>query len=134
MSKLLQEIEATGKVAEIYGEIKEAFGGLIPDFFKALAAKDVEWLDMIWEREKKIMLNDTAIDRKHKELIAMATCINNNTEYCAKAHETLARMFGAIDAEVNDAKKIVELFSSFGKIMTGLDVPMDITPAMHENK
>ena len=132
MSKLLQENDASGRTAEIYEEIKEAFGGLIPNFFKALAAEDEDWLEMIWDREKKIMLNDTAIDRKHKELIAMATCINNNTQYCAKAHETLARMFGATDAEVNDAKKIVELFSSFGRIMTGLDVPIDITPAMLE--
>ena len=133
MSKLLQESDATGRTAEIYAEIKEAFGGIIPNFFKALGAADETWLELNWQREKTIMLNETALDRKTKELIAMATCINNNTQYCAKAHETLARMYGATDAEVVDAKKTVELFTSFGRMMTGLDVPIDITPEMLEN-
>ena len=127
MSALLSEEDATGKVKEVYDEIRTAFG-MVPNFFKAQAAVDPEWLAMNWQREKLIMLAEGALDRKTKELLAMAISLVNGCEYCSLAHEGVALMTGASQEEVNEAKKIVELFASFNAIADSLRVPCDIRP------
>ncbi|MDF1593865.1 MAG: hypothetical protein P1P89_20340 [Desulfobacterales bacterium] len=45
MSALLSEEDATGKSKQIYEEIQQAFG-MVPNFFKAQAAVDPEWLGL----------------------------------------------------------------------------------------
>ena len=129
MTKLLSENEATGKAKEILDEIKASFG-MVPNFFQAQAAVDPDWLELNWNREKKIMLSEGALDRKTKELIALSVSIVNHCEYCSLAHETMAMMVGATEAEINEAKKVIELFSSFNAIADSLRVPCDITPDM----
>jgi len=74
MTKLLSEEDAVGKAKEIYQEIKKAFG-MVPNFFKAQAAVDPQWLELNWKREKTIMLEKRALDRKTKELIAMTVSL-----------------------------------------------------------
>lgn len=127
MSTVLSEEEATGKAKQIYDEIRQAFG-MVPNFFKAQAAVDPEWLALNWQREKLIMIADGALDRKTKELLALAVSLVNGCEYCSLAHEGVALMAGASQEEVNEAKKVVELFSSFNAIADSLRVPCDIMP------
>lgn len=124
MKKLLSEDEATGKAQDIYNDIKTAFG-MVPNFFKAQAAIDPEWLELNWNREKKIMLSDSAIDRKTKEMIALAVSLVNRCEYCSASHENMALMAGATEKELGVVKQIVELFSSFNSIADSLHVPID---------
>jgi uncharacterized peroxidase-related enzyme len=127
MNPLLSEQDATGKTKEIYREIEESFG-MVPNFFKAQAAVDPEWLELNWQREKKIMIAAGALDRKTKELIAMVVSLVNGCEYCSLAHESVALMSGATREEITDAKKVVELFMSFNAIADSLKVPCDIVP------
>ena len=127
MNAFLSEEDATGKVKEVYDEIRAAFG-MVPNFFKAQAAVDPEWLALNWQREKLIMLAEGALDRKTKELLAMAISLVNGCEYCSLAHEGVALMTGASQEEVNEAKKVVELFASFNAIADCLQVPCDIRP------
>ena len=127
MNKLLSEEDAVGKEKKIYQEIKEAFG-MVPNLFKAQAAVDPEWLELNWNREKTIMLEKRALDRKTKELIAMTVSLVNGCEYCSLAHEAMAQMVGATTQEIVEAKEVVELFSSFNAIADSLRVPCDITP------
>ena len=129
MTNLLTEEAATGTAKEVYGEIKEAFG-MIPNFFAAQGAVDEKWLELNWNREKQIMLSDGALDRKTKEIIAYVVSQMNSCEYCSLAHETMARMVGTTDQEMNEVKMVIELFSSFNAIADSLEVPCDITPSM----
>lgn len=129
MSELLSENDATGKTKEIYDDIKSKFG-MVPNFFQAQAAVDHEWLELNWNREKKIMLSEGALDRKTKEIIAFAVSMVNRCEYCSLAHETMAMMQGATEDEINEVKKVVELFASFNSIADSLRIPCDITPEM----
>lgn len=129
MSKLVSEEEAKGKVAEVYADIKEKFG-MVPNFFKAQAAVDADWLELNWQRVKHIMLSDGGLDRKTRELIAFAISEVNHCEYCTLAHETMARMNGATDQEVGQTKQIIELFCSFNAIADTLSIPCDVTPEM----
>ena len=131
MSTLLSEQEATGTAKEVYEDIKKTFG-MVPNFFKAQAAVDPKWLELNWQREKQIMLADSALDRKTKELIALVVSMVNGCEYCSLAHEGMALMIGASQDEINDAKKVMELFSSFNAIADSLRIPCDIMPSESE--
>lgn len=129
MTKLLSEDKATGKAKEILEEIKAAFG-MVPNFFQAQAAVDPDWLESNWNREKMIMLSEGALDRKTKELIALTVSLVNRCQYCSLAHETMAMMVGATEQEINEAKKVIELFASFNSIADSLRIPCDLTPDM----
>ncbi len=129
MSKLLDENEAKGRVKEIYEEIKKYFG-MIPNFFKAQAAVDPEWLELNWQRWKSIMGRRRALDRKTKEMIALTVSLVNRCEYCSLAHEAAALMNGASEEEITELKEVVELFESFNSIADSLRIPCDITPEM----
>jgi len=134
MTELLSEKEATGKAKEIFDEIKSTFG-MVPNFFRAQAAVDPNWLELNWKREKEIMLQKGALDRKTKELIAFAVSTVNNCQYCSLAHESGALMAGATKDEINETKKVIELFASFDSIADSLRVPCDISPdTLRQNK
>ncbi|MBW6520836.1 MAG: carboxymuconolactone decarboxylase family protein [Desulfoarculaceae bacterium] len=127
MSTLVNEQDATGKTKEIYDDIQKTFG-MVPNFFKAQAAVDPNWLELNWQREKQIMVTEGALDRKTKELIALVVSMVNKCEYCSLAHEGMARMVGASKDEINEVKKVVELFCSFNSIADSLKVPCDLMP------
>ncbi len=133
MIKLVSEEEAQGKVTEVYAEIKQEFG-TVPNFFKAQAAVDADWLEVNWQREKVIMLSSGGLDRKTRELIAYAVSEVNRNEYCILAHEGMAREAGATDQEIDQTRQIIELFCSFNAIAETLSVPIDIGPGMPEEE
>ena len=133
MSKLVSEEQAEGKVAEVYADIKEKFG-MVPNLFKAQAAIDADWLEVNWQRVKHIMLSSGGLDRKTRELIAFAISEVNHCEYCALAHETMARMNGATDLEIGQTRQIIELFCSFNAIADTLRVPCDVSPEMLKDR
>lgn len=127
MARLLEEGEATGTAALVYADIRKTFG-MVPNFFKAQGAVDPRWLELNWHRVKHVMLSPGGLDRKTRELIALAVSEVNRCEYCTRAHEAMATMAGATAEEVNQAKQIVELFCSFNAIADSLRVPGDEPP------
>lgn len=129
MEKLLQDNEATGKVKQIFEEINSALG-MVPNFFRAQAALDADWLELNWMRWKSIMGRQRTLDRKTKELIAVAVSLTNNCQYCSLAHEAMAFMVGANADEIKEMKEVVELYTSFNHIANSLQIPCDITPEM----
>jgi len=129
MTRLLEPEEANGKAGEILREIHSTFG-MVPNFFKAQAAEDPDWLELNWRRHRAIMQTRGELDRVTKELIAMAVSFVNGCEYCSLAHETMALMAGATPRAVLEAKQVIELFESFNAIAETLRIPCDIRPEM----
>lgn len=127
MTKFISDEEATGKVKVIFDDIRSNFG-MVPNFFRAQAGVDPEWLELNWNRWKVIMGQQRSLDRKTKELIALTVSIVNNCQYCTLAHEAMALMVGASPEEVVEVKEVIELYSSFNKIADSLQIPCDITP------
>lgn len=124
MPKLVSDEQATGKVKDVFEEIRGQFGR-VPNFFRAQAAVDPDWLELNWSRWKVIMGRQRSLDSKTKELIAMAVSIAHDCAYCAAAHETTSRAMGAAPEEVGEAKQIVELFASFSRIADSLRIPLE---------
>lgn len=127
MSELLNEDAASGETAELYADIRSQFG-TVPAIFRAQAATDPAGARQHWEQVRHIMLRPSALDRKTKELIALAVSKANDCTYCSLAHETLARQAGATPAEIGEVRQIVALFLSLNHIAESLRVPCDMLP------
>ena len=127
MTNIVSDEQATGKTKEIFDEIRAGFG-MVPNFFRAQAGADPEWLELNWNRFKTIMGKQRSLDSKTKELIAFAVSIVNKCEYCSLAHEAMAMMAGASKQDIVETIEVVELFSSFNRIADALKVPCDIMP------
>lgn len=127
MKKLVSDEEAVGKTKEVFDAIRDSFG-MVPNFFRAQAAVDPDWLELNWLRWKAIMGRDRSLDRKTKELIAIAVSVTNDCGYCVKAHMGMAQMMGATEIDITETLQVVELFVSYNKIADMLEVPHDASP------
>ena len=69
--KLISEGEATGKVKELYAEIKATLGiDFVPNMYRAMASKP-DYLESQWRRSQAIM-GGNKLDPLTKEIIAVA--------------------------------------------------------------
>ena len=127
MGSLVSDEQATGKVKEVFDEIRSTMG-LVPNFFRALAAVDAEWMELNWMRWKGIMGRSGSLDRKTKELLAVAAAMLSNSPYVRVVHETLALKVGASEQDLVETKQVVDLFASFSIIAESLDVPFEAPP------
>ena len=86
--KAIQENEATGKVKEIYEEIKKVRQITeVPNFWKNLA-NNPETLERTWNSLQQVMKKG-ALDPVVKELIYVAVSVTNGCESVSYTHLTL---------------------------------------------
>lgn len=122
---LVEESQASEEVAAIYADIRTTFGmPFVPALFKAMAHHPA-YLKASWERVK-IVMGPGLIDRKTKEMIAVAVSAANGCDYCIQAHTAALRGMGSQDAEIVELMAVVDLFSGFNKMLEGLQVAPDI--------
>ena len=70
--KMISEEEATGKVKEVYEEIKTQLGiDFVPNLYKVMASKP-GYLEANWNKVKTVMVEKGKLDRMTKEVIAVA--------------------------------------------------------------
>ena len=122
--KKISENEATGKVKEIFDEIKEARQITeIPNFWKTMA-NSPETLERTW-RSLQQVLGKVELDPAVKELIYVAVSITNNCEYCIKSHSLAARKKGATDGMINEMIAIVGMANETNRLVEGYQVEVD---------
>ena len=122
--KKISENEATGKVKEIFEEIKEARQITeIPNFWKTMA-NSPETLERTWRSLQQVM-GKGELDPAVKELIYVAVSITNNCEYCIKSHSLAARKKGATDAMINEMIAIVGMANETNRLVEGYQVEVD---------
>lgn len=122
---LIDEQNATAEVAQVYADIRKVFGlSFVPNMFKVMA-HNPSYLKASWERVKVVM-GPGLIDRKTKEMIAVAVSAVNGCDYCVSAHTAALRGMGSGDAELVELMSVVDLFSGFNKLLEGLQVTPDL--------
>ena len=122
--KKISENDATGKVKEIFDEIKEARQITeIPNFWKTMA-NSPETLERTWRSLQQVM-GKGELDPAVKELIYVAVSITNNCEYCIKSHSLAARKKGATDAMINEMIAIVGMANETNRLVEGYQVEVD---------
>ena len=122
--KPIEENEATGKIKEIYDEIKKVRQiAEIPNFWKSLA-NNPETLESTWTSLQQIMKKG-ALDPVVKELIYVAVSITNGCEYCIKSHSLAAKKKGATDEMLNEMIAVVGMANETNKLVEGYQVEVD---------
>jgi AhpD family alkylhydroperoxidase len=90
--------------ATVEADIRETLG-LVPEFFAEVPDMLVE---TEWVSFKTLMLSETAIPNKYKELIGLGVSGATRCRYCVYYHTEAARLFGATDEEINEAALVAK--------------------------
>ena len=124
MFKPISENEATGKVKEVFDEIKSVRKITeVPNFWKYLA-NDPNELERTWTSLKEIMKKG-ALDPVTKELIYVAVSITNGCEYCIKSHSLAAKKKGATEEMLKEMFAVVGLANKNNKLVDSYQVEVD---------
>ena len=79
--------------------------GLVPEFLQDLPDYLIE---AEWSSFKALMLSETVIPNKYKELIGLGVSGATRCRYCAYFHTESARLFGATEEEINEAALVAK--------------------------
>ena len=119
--KLVEEAEATGLVKEVYEEIMSSRNlAQVPNYWKALAHQP-EYLAATWNKLKAVMA-EGRLDRRTKEIIAVAVSATNNCSYCLSSHTDALRQMGFDDAALLELMAVVDFFNGSNAVASGLKV------------
>ncbi len=78
---MISEEEATGRVKDIYEDIKTQLGiDFVPNLYKVMASSP-NYLEANWNKVKAVMINPGKLDRLTKEIIAVAVSAVNACDY-----------------------------------------------------
>ncbi len=79
--KMITEEEATGKVKDIYNEIKSELKiDFVPNMYKVMASKP-DYLEINWNKIKTVMSSSGKLDSLTKEIIAVAVSATMGCQY-----------------------------------------------------
>jgi AhpD family alkylhydroperoxidase len=85
-------------------DIEETLG-LVPEFFQRVPDY---LLPTEWASFKSLVLSETAIPNKYKEMIGLAVSGATRCRYCAYFHAEAARLFGATEDEITETAMIAK--------------------------
>ena len=115
---LIQEAEANEQVRKTYDAIKERYGGMLPDIYKAMA-NDPTYLESV-NRHMEQVLAPRKIDAKTKEIIALVVAAMNQCDFCINAHAmTLRKAYGLDDEGITEILGATALWSEINRFNIG---------------
>ena len=124
MFKPIEENEATGKVKEVYDDIKSSRHITeVPNFWRMLP-NDPNELERSWNSLKQVMKKGS-LDHVTKELIYVAVSITNGCEYCIRSHSFAAKKKGATDEMLKEMFAVVGLANKNNKLVDSYQVEVD---------
>ena len=131
--RLVEESEATGRVAAIFADIRATKGiDAVPNFWRALAT-NADHLELTWSRLKAIMHPEAEgrtgrLDPLTREIIALAVSATNGCAYCVNSHTAAVLRVGLDVEALGEVLAIVALFNSTNAIAEGYQIVPDILP------
>jgi len=127
MVKLIAEEEATGRVKEIYEEIKTTYGiPFVPNAYKAMAVYP-EFLEAEWRKIKVLRIRGE-LSVREKEIVALAVCATNGCDYCIDAHTAMLKRMGISDRAIVEVMAVVDHYNGLNAFLEGLQIESDIKP------
>jgi AhpD family alkylhydroperoxidase len=127
------ESEATGKVAEIFADIKRTKNiDFVPRFWQVIATNPVQ-LDIVWTSLKTLMHPEAVgrlsrLDPTTREIIALAVSVTNVCTYCINSHTAALRKLGVDSEALGEVMSIVGLFNMTNALASGYQVEPDVRP------
>jgi AhpD family alkylhydroperoxidase len=121
---VIEESTATGRVREIFDDIKATKNiDFVPNFWRTLATYP-PLLEETWNRLKSVMTPGT-IDLKTKEMIAVAVSATNGCSYCVHSHTAALKKLGVDDATLGELFAVVALFNATNALADAYQVRPD---------
>ena len=127
------EEAATGKVAEVYADIKKTKNiAFVPNLWRVLATNP-DHLELVWGRLKAIMHPEATgraskLDATTREVIALAVSATNGCAYCVNSHTAALRKLGMDVEALGEVMAVVCLFNSTNALADGYQIEPDILP------
>jgi AhpD family alkylhydroperoxidase len=103
---------------DVYREIEQMMG-VVPQMFKELPDNSIE---QEWELFKKTQIEETAIPAKYRELIGVAISAATKCKYCSYFHTEMAKLFGATNAEIEDAVHFAKASTGWSTYLNGMQL------------
>ena len=123
--RLMEESEATGRVKEIYQEIKTIFGiPFVPELFRALGNKP-DRLEAVWGQVKGLF-GSGSLDVRTKAMAALAVAAAQRCSYFVKIHATLVKRLGASDEEIAELLEVASFSTALNTLVTGLGLDPEL--------
>lgn len=129
----VSEEAATGKVAEIYADIKRTKNiPFVPNMWRVLATNP-DHLELVWGRLKALMHPEATgrvakLDPLTREIIALAVSATNGCSYCVNSHTAALRKLGMDVEALGEVIAVVALFNSTNAIADSYQIEPDILP------
>jgi AhpD family alkylhydroperoxidase len=131
----IAESEATGRVAEIFADIKRTKNiDFVPNLWRVLATNPVQ-LELVWTMLKTLMHPEavgrkSALDPSTREIIALAVSATNGCSYCVNSHTAALRKQGASTEMLGEILAIASLFNLTNALAEGYQVEPDVLPSV----
>ncbi len=129
----IEESEATGRVAEIFADIKATKGiDFIPNFWRVLATNPSQ-LESVWTRLKSLMHPEfdggsSSLSPITREAIALAVSATNGCSYCIQSHTAALVKLGLNSEGIGEILAIAALFNTTNTLSDGYQVVPDVLP------
>lgn len=131
----ISEDQATGKVAEIYADIKRTKNiDFVPNMWRVLATNPIQ-LELVWTTLKSLMHPEAAgrqpvLDAATREMIALAVSATNGCSYCVNSHTTALRKQGLSTEAIGEVLAIASLFNMTNALADGYQIEPDVLPPL----
>ncbi len=131
----VDESEATGRVAEIFEDIRRTKGiNFVPNFWRTLATAP-DQLEAVWARLKSLMHPEAAgryskLDALTREIIALAVSATNGCAYCVNSHTAAVRKLGLDEEGLGEVLAIAGLFNMTNALADGYQIQPDVLPPL----
>ncbi|MEE8484152.1 MAG: carboxymuconolactone decarboxylase family protein, partial [Nitrospinota bacterium] len=113
---VVEESEATGKVKEVYEDIKKTLGiDFIPNMYKAMA-NNPEYLVTAWEKIQAIMTRQGKLDNKTKDIVALTVSIMSGSTYCIGVYTEAVKHAGLDDVALTELYSIMDTYSGLNRL------------------
>lgn len=133
----IDEAAATGRVAEIFTEIKATKKlDFVPLFWRVLATNPLQ-LELVWNQLKTLMHPEAVgrsshLDPRTREIIAVAVSATNGCPYCVNSHTAALRKHGLSTEAIGELLAIVGLFNLTNSVANGYQIQPDVLPPWEE--
>jgi AhpD family alkylhydroperoxidase len=129
------EREATGRVVEIFDDIKRTKNlDFVPAFWRTIATNPA-LLELVWTNLKTLMHPESVgraarLDATTREIIALAVSATNGCPYCINSHTAALRKHGLDEDALGEVMAIVGLFNMTNSLANGYQVEPDVRPPL----
>jgi AhpD family alkylhydroperoxidase len=125
---VVEESEATGKVKEVYDDIKKTLGiDFVPNMYKAMA-NNPAYLDITWKKIQTVMSKDGKLDAKTKDIIALTVSIMTGSAYCIGVYNQAVQHAGLDDEALTELYSVIDTYSGLARLNVAWGVKADKKP------